>query len=837
MGNPFNKFSNYFKGTIKTGADFAKELNQPAIDSEHLFYGLLTQKGSVGAEFFNGVKIDLKEIKKTIVSLTRPAINKKNISHNKKLKVDIEIDTKIGHPKLTENAKKIIQKSIKIAFINKHKYVGTEHLLASLIEIGDPKIKKILKELNISENEIAEQIIMALKSDSRLPEITEAFKTTHEQLEEESETTPPHNSILNVFGTNLTSEKFQKKTDPVIGREIEIERIIQILSRRTKNNPLILGDPGVGKTAIIEGLAKKIIQGTVPEILQNKKIYSLDLTSLIAGTIYRGEFENRIKQIIEEIKLRPDVIIFIDEIHNIVGAGSTAGSMDAANILKPALARGEIRCIGATTYSDYRKSIESDPALERRFQPVKINEPTADEAQAILSGIKMHFENFHHVAITNESVEAAVKLSQKYLPEKFLPDKAIDLIDEASAAVNVGKKTSLLQKQINTLSQELEKTKKIKNQAIIQEDFEKAIETKNEEEEILSKLDNLKAKQAKTRAKLVGSIGVADIAKIVSKITGIPHEDLLMSEKRQILNLEKNLKNLIIGQDKAIDIIANSIKRSKAGLGSENRPIASFMIMGPSGVGKTYTAKILAKQLFKDEKALIRIDMSEYGEKFNISKLIGAPAGYVGYRESGQLTEKVKHKPYSIILFDEIEKANPEIFDLLLQVLDDGYLTDAAGSKINFRNTIIIMTSNLGSHYFKKTMPMGFDPTASSMSKIEEKIINEAKKHFKIEFLNRLDQMVCFSPLSDEAIEKIVKLNMETLKKSLSLKNLGLKFNNSVSKFIAQKSISEETGARSINKTIQEYIETPLSQKLLADAFPPGNTIHLTVKNGIIEVR
>lgn len=836
MADTFKKFSNYFKSTIKIGARFADELNLPAVDSEHLFFGLLSQKGSVGAELFNGFKIDMEKAKKVIASASK--LEKNNIVKTKKTNKTAKLDLEIKNPMLTADAKKIIQKSVKIAFVNKHKYVGTEHLLAAIMELDNPKIKKIFKELNISEADIVEQTIAALKSDSKLPELTEVFKVAYHKDEEDGlETQEQGRGILDVFGNNLTSEKFQKKTDPVIGRKNEIERIIQILSRRTKNNPLILGDPGVGKTAIVEGLAKKILHGDVPEILQNKKVYSLDLASMIAGTIYRGEFENRIKQIIEEIKSRPDIIVFIDEIHNIVGAGSAAGSMDAANILKPALARGEIRCIGATTYSDYRKSIENDPALERRFQPVKINEPSSEEAKQILLGIKPYFENFHHVAITEEAIISAVELSQKYLPEKFLPDKAIDLIDEASASVNVGKKISSLQKQINATTQELDKIEKEKRQEILKENFEHAIEIRDEEEKITKKLAELQAKQMKAQTKLVGSIDADSIAKIISKITGIPQEDLLMSEKKQILVLDKNLKKHVIGQDKPMEIISNFIKKSKAGLGAENKPLASFMILGPSGVGKTYTAKILAKLLFKDEKALIRIDMSEYSEKFNISKLIGAPAGYVGYKESGQLTEKVKHKPYSIVLFDEIEKANPDVFDLLLQVLDDGYLTDASGGRINFRNTIIIMTSNLGSHYFKKATPIGFDPASASANKMEEKIISEAKKHFKVEFLNRLDQIICFSPLSSEAIAKIVELNMETLRESLAKKELTLKFDKSVAKFISQKSLSEETGARSIQKIISEYIETPLSQKILMDKFPPGNTIHLTVKNGIIEVR
>ncbi|MFA6422625.1 MAG: ATP-dependent Clp protease ATP-binding subunit [Candidatus Buchananbacteria bacterium] len=829
MKDIFNsKFSNHFKGTLKTSADFAWELNDNTIDSEHLLYGLMSQKGSIGAELFGSLKLNIDKAKKIIADIS--------ISHNKAG----------GKPEDAKNiifsnkARDIIQKSIKIAFANKHKFVGTEHLLAAIMESSDPKIKQIFTKLNIPEASLIQQVSGALKSDSKLPDLTEMFKTFYQKDEsndEESDSDITQNSLLEVFGINLTSDTFQKKVDPVIGRENEIMRIIQILSRRTKNNPLILGEPGVGKTAIVEGLAKKIINGDVPEALLNKKIYALDMAALVAGTIYRGEFENRIKQIIEEVKARPNVILFIDEIHNIVGAGAAAGSMDAANILKPSLARGEIRCIGATTYHDYRKSIENDPALERRFQPIKIEEPSAEEAKMILSGIKTYFESFHGVRIEDNAIMAAVDLSQKYLPEKFLPDKAIDLIDEASASVKILAKPSPLQKKARKLEAEIVQKERMKNKTIIKEDFDEALKLKEDIDRLSIELKELKSKLAAKEGGIIGQISESNIAKVVSKITGIPHTELLAAEKSRILALSKNLKKEIIGQDEPLVAISDYIKRAKAGLSNENRPLASFLLVGPSGVGKTYTAKILAKLLFNDEKALIRIDMSEYGEKFNISKLIGAPAGYVGYKESGQLTEKVKHKPYSIVLFDEVEKANPEVFDLLLQVLDDGYLTDAAGSKINFRNTIILMTSNIGTQIFKKSDQIGFgnNQSRSNLKWAEEKIMQDVRNHFKIEFLNRLDQIIFFSPLSVSSLEKIALLELEQLSQSLARKNMRLTFTPEIAKILIAKD-NEEKGVRAIKKTIRDMVETPLSQKILEEEINSGDAIHLSAKNGIIEI-
>ncbi len=582
---------------------------------------------------------------------------------------------------------------------------------------------------------------------------------------------------------------------------------------------------------MIEGLAKRIAGGEVPDILKNKKIYTIDLTATVAGTMFRGEFESRVKQIIDEAKKRPEVILFIDEIHNIVGTGSASGSMDTANILKPALARGEIRCIGATTFEDYRKSIENDPALDRRFQPIKIAEPTTEEAKEILRGIKKYYEGFHQVEINETAIETAVTLSQKYLQDKFLPDKAIDLIDEACAAVKVNQKASPQEKQVKELERQLIEINRQKEKAITNEDFSQALELKREAQDIDEKLEYIKSKLLIDKAKIIGQIDGADVAGIIARITGIPAEELLASEKKHALNLDKRMKEQIIGQDEAVTIISDFIKRSKAGLSPEHKPLASFIFVGPSGVGKTHSARVLASQLFNDENSLIKIDMSEYSEKFNISKLIGAPAGYVGYKESGQLTEKVKHKPYSIVLFDEIEKANADIFDLLLQILEDGYLTDASGTKINFQNTIIIMTANIGSDLINKNPNIGFDSDeiGKLQADIQEKIIEQTTRHFKPEFINRLDKIVYFSPLPLIQLKKIVNLELEKLNQRIKSKNIYLEYDSDAVKLIAGKSHEVDQGARGIGKIIRELVETPLSVKILEDEIGSDDYIKVSL--------
>jgi ATP-dependent Clp protease ATP-binding subunit ClpC len=814
----FKKFSQHFKNCLDGSLLLAKKFGHQQAYPAHLFYALIEERGSIGGEFLASLKLNREQL--TVLAETSYAIN---------------LSDQEAKPVFSLAYKKVIEQAAKLAYRNKHQYIGTEHLLSALINSQDKLIEKIFSQNNLPLAELIRQSEIILKTSSKFPEIIESFVNDDDALiDDENYQEKNSNNILNYFGRNLTDVAVQKNIDPVIGRDHEISRIIEILCRRSKNNPLLLGNPGVGKTAIIEGLAKKISEGNVPDLLSNKKIYSIDLSSIVAGTSFRGEFEARIKELLTEVEAKGNIILFIDEIHQIVGAGSSSGSLDAANILKPALARGEIKIIGATTYGDYRKSIENDPALARRFQTVKVEEPTSDEAKSILLGVKEFFESFHQVKIENETIMTAVELSQKYLTDKFLPDKAIDLIDEASASIKVNRrltsneiKAKELFKSLGQLNQNLE-------QLINTDQFEEAIKIKTEIEILRQKTKQLKAKLAKTDKNKNPAVTPWDIAKVIAKSTGIPATDLIQPEAKTFLQLEKKIKTKIVGQQTAITDICSYLKRAKAGLTPPNRPLASFLIAGPSGVGKTYTAKILAKEFFGDEKSLVRIDMSEFGEKFNASKLIGAPAGYVGYKESGQLTEKIKHRPYSLVLFDEIEKANPEIFDLLLQILDEGYLTDAAGNKIDFKNTIIIMTSNIGSQFWNGKQNIGFGETSNQA--IEEKINQEIKTAFKPEFINRLDRIIYFKKLSDLDLEEIAKQELKLLADRLKeQKKLTLKYQPQLAKEIIKPiQTSQGRGARDINLIIRDQIETALADAILSNKYKTKKTLLVKSKNGII---
>jgi len=823
------KFSLHFQQILKNSAEIAKESGHNDIEPAHLFFALLKERGCIAGEFLLSFKLAPEVIKNLILA-------------NK----NANFTDKVVEPKFSEASKNLLTQAIKIAYLNKHKYIGTEHLLTALLQTNDQLVKKILTQTRLSQVELERQAQAILKTTSKLPEIIESFKNSQAATEEIDEMAEPAGP-LDYFGRNLCDAKIQADIDPVIGRENEISRIIEILCRRHKNNPLLLGDAGVGKTAIIDGLAKKIMQGEVPEVLLGKKIYTLDLAALVAGTSFRGEFEARLKEVLEEIYSRPEVILFIDEIHQIVGAGSASGSMDAANILKPALARGEIRIIGATTFGDFRKSMENDPALERRFQIIRIEEPDGATAKNILTGIKQFFEKFHRVAITPEAIEAAVSLSQKYLPEKFLPDKAIDLIDEAAAGIKANRRPSKTEAEIKAVTESIKKLETDLHQLIASDNFADALALKNNLLAIREQIKKLQARAEQEKNQLRGQVEPMAIAKIIAKSTGIPADDLLLPDVKRALALERELKKQLIGQDTALASVSAFLKRARAGLSPENKPLASFMFAGPSGVGKTYLAKILARQFFGDDKALIKIDMSEYGEKFNVSKLIGAPAGYVGYKESGQLTERIKHRPFSLVLFDEIEKANPEIFDLLLQVLEDGYLTDAAGTKINFQNTIIILTSNLGREYWSGKSDIGFGssnkPTVEkTLSASEQKTLSEIKKWFKPEFINRLDQIICFNNLSPADLEKITALELDKLvERLIREKNLILQYGDGVVSTIAkqahkQNSPSDNRGARGVKTAIRDLVETPLADKLLKEKIVAGKTLRLEAKNGIINI-
>lgn len=837
----FEKFTANFKQAVNTAYELALALKTPQIGPEYLLYALAKQKGSVAAEVLAKIKIKPEEIKNRIMANQTAA--------------------KSTEPELSPTARKAVEKAILSANRYQHRYIGTEHLLAGLSQLKETDWLRFLYQNQIPLEKLKSQIILLLKSASRFSEIAGRFAGTEnremKELREMKEMMAmsgdpfaamtgemdKSSSALEIFTTNLTDSKIQSNIDPVIGREEEIQRLIQIISRRTKNNPVLLGEPGVGKTAIVEGLAKKIMNHEVPDVLINKKILSLDLGLTVAGTMFRGEFENRLKQIIEEIKNNPDIILFIDELHNIIGAGSAQGSLDAANILKPALARGQLRCIGATTLNEYKKHIENDPALERRFQPILVDEPTAEKTKAILRGIKNNYEKYHRVTISDEAMETAIALSQRYLPDKFLPDKAIDLIDEAASRQKIKGENGGLLKPVKQLEAALEKLHSEKEQAVSQEDFDRALNIKREEIRTIEKLNNLKSELEKQQERPLGRVNAEDIAELVARMTKIPLTALLTAEKNHLLNLEKIIGGKIIGQAEAIKNIAQAIRRARAGLANHNRPLGSFIFLGPSGVGKTELAKVLAETVFESPDALIRLDMSEFHESFNISKLIGAPAGYVGYKDANQLTDAVKHKPYSVVLFDEIEKAHPEVFNLLLQILEDGQLTDAAGKKINFKNTIIIMTSNVGLKELNRQAAIGFTSASQAIKQkvmadyelIKKQVIDELKERFRPEFLNRIDKIIVFKPLATEAIKQIVELQLAELNQRLQALDLKVIADQRTKNLLTEKSFSPQEGARAVRKTMQELLEDKLADKILKGQITKGVAIKTKVqKNQIV---
>jgi ATP-dependent Clp protease ATP-binding subunit ClpC len=797
----FNKFTKHLKNALKIAGFLAKQETAQAVEPIHLLQGILRQPGSLAAEILhkNG--------------FTYSPTNQQELSSIKTVTLD-----------LSQGAQKIITKMLNVAFEYHHLYVGTEHLLMALLQNQDESIIFLLKEKNISRKKLIEHLEVVLSSTSNFSELTDIFSElfqapTPDTRMFEQKSRQNEKNILDLFATDLTDTRSQATIDPVIGRDKEIERLIQILSRRHKNNPLLLGDPGVGKTAIVEGLAKKIISGQVPEVLKNKKILNLDLGLMLAGTMYRGEFESRLKNILDEIKQNPNIIIFIDELHNIIGAGSTTGgTMDAANLIKPSLARGEIRCIGATTHAEYRKYIESDPALERRFQVINVNEPSRDESIAILQGLKQYYENFHQVQIENEALTTAVDLAIRYIPEKFLPDKAIDLIDEASSRAKINHPTTPLQKKLFSLKEKIKEAEHKKNIAITEEDYDQALLAKQTEQE-LKKYYLATEKKLEQKPPRKSQITPTQIATVVAQITNIPLHYLENTGDAHVTKLEQKINKQLIGQTEAIQAVCSILKRAQLGLTQETKPIGSFLFLGPSGVGKTELAKIIAREYFGSIESLIKIDMSEFTESFNISKLIGAPAGYVGYKEGGKITDAVRRKPYSVILFDEIEKGHPDVFNLLLQILDEGNLTDAEGRKVNFRHTIIILTSNLASEKFNSLGSFGFnkDKTTQKYSptQIKTQVLQELEQEFKPELLNRLDNIVVFNALSAKDIRKITELQLVEITNQLKNKGIILNVTSAVLSLITNLQAGNHKGAREIKRNLENLIKQPLAEKLL----------------------
>ena len=810
------RFTDDAQRVLSFAQEAALELGHDYVGTEHVLIGLLKVKNGVAAKALNELALTAE----TIIEDVEEHIGRGN--------------KKASSVYMTPRVKHVLELAVEVANHMNHNYVGTEHILLGLLSDGGGVAVGLLRNHNIRASDIVEVIRDILGSSDR---------TSHN-----SEDNQDSSSLGNLadFGTDLNESAKQGKIDPVIGRDKEISRVIQILSRRTKNNPVLIGEPGVGKTAIAEGLAQRIVNGNVPEILRNKRIISLSISSMLAGAKYRGEFEERLKKAIDEVQKHDDMIIFIDEIHTLVGAGATEGAMDAANILKPALARGEFQVIGATTLDEYKKHIEKDAALERRFQPVLVGEPSEEDALEILRGLRDRYEAFHKAKITDEALEAAVSLSSRYITDRFLPDKAIDVVDEAASKVRM--KVFSAAPDVKALEIQLADVKKEKEAAVTAQEFEKAAEMRDEEKRIEKEINDKKnAAKENSDAKLV--VTDEDIASVVAQWTGIPVSKIAQEESESLLHLEEELHKRVIGQDEAVVAVSKAVRRARAGLKDPKRPIGSFLFLGPTGVGKTELARALAVALFGDETAMIRLDMSEYMEKHTVSRLVGAPPGYVGYEEGGQLTDAVRRKPYSVILLDEVEKAHADFFNILLQVLDDGRLTDSQGRTVDFRNTVIIMTSNLGANALRKSSPeLGFlaakksDSASDAYNEVNFKeakksVMDAVKRHFRPEFLNRIDEMIVFHALTSNDLKQIVTILMDTVVKCLGDMGLSLEISPAAMDMLVKEGSDFSMGARPLKRAIQRLIEDPISDLILQGNAPEGATIKADVEDEHIIVK
>ena len=783
----------------------ARSLQHNYIGTEHLLLGLIREGEGVAAKALASKGVELEATRKQVIEM----IGKGNASSN-------------GHIPFTSHAKQVLELSLREALQLGHSYIGTEHILLGLIREGEGVGTQVLIKMEVNLGELRSATIDMIRGNAGGDEKGELANAGGVA----DKTNKSGSAILDQFGRNLTAEAAAGKLDPVIGRTQEIERVMVVLSRRTKNNPVLIGEPGVGKTAVVEGLAEKINAGDVPETLKGKQVYSLDLGSMVAGSRYRGDFEERLKKVLKEIKTRGDIVLFIDEIHTIVGAGSADGALGASDMLKPMLARGELQTIGATTTDEYRKYIEKDAALERRFQPIQVHEPTIAETIEILKGLRERYENHHRVTITDSAIQAAAELSSRYIQDRRLPDKAIDLIDEAGARLRIKRLT--MPPELKELEAKVAKLSAEKEQAVKDQDFEKAADMRDDLEKLQTELkDRQKAwHEGETDAKMVVDEDV--IAEVVSSTTGIPVVKLTQAESKKLLNMEAELHKRIIGQDEAVSALARSIRRTRVGLKDPKRPAGSFIFAGPTGVGKTELAKTLAEFLFDDEDALIRVDMSEFSEKYAASRLFGAPPGYIGYEEGGELTEKVRRKPFSVVLFDEIEKAHPDIFNSLLQVLDDGHLTDGQGRKVDFKNTIIILTTNLGTRDIAKAANTGFNlgtNTESSYQRMKEQVSSELKQQFRPEFLNRLDDIIVFKQLTKPEVRQIVDLDVKKLDDRLFDRHMSLDLTDEAKDLLAQKGFDPLLGARPLRRVIQRDIEDAISEKILMGELTDGEHV------------
>lgn len=803
----FQRFNERAQKVIIYAQEEAQYLQHGYVGTEHILLGILREEEGPARTLLNNMGVTIDSVRELIEEYEG--------------KGDVTLFR--NEIALTPRTKRLLDLSLMEASNMNHNYVCPEHLLLALIKEGEGVAYTILNNLNVDFERLSRELMETLSG--------EEVKGTKANTAKVSHSTP----TLDQFGRDLTQMAAEGKLDPVIGREKETQRVLEILCRRTKNNPCLIGDPGVGKTAIAEGLAQRIVSGNIPELLKGKRVVTLDISSMVAGSKYRGEFEERLKKVMEEIRQSNDVIIFIDEVHTIVGAGGAEGAIDASNILKPALARGEIQCIGATTIDEYRKNIEKDAALERRFQPVVVGEPTKEEAVQILRGLRDKYEAHHRVKITDDALEAAVNLSDRYITDRFLPDKAIDLIDEAAAKVRIECLTA--PPDLKKLEAELEKTVREKEDAIKIQDFEKAASLRDSEKKLKEKLESYKTNwkaQNDTSSQVVGE---TQVAAVVSKWTNIPVEKMTEKESERLLKLEQILHNRVIGQEEAVSSISRAVRRARVGLKDPKRPIGSFIFLGPTGVGKTELSKALAEAMFGNENNMIRVDMSEYMEKHTVSRLIGSPPGYVGYDEGGQLTEKVRRNPYSVVLFDEIEKAHPDVFNILLQILEDGRLTDGKGKTVDFKNTIVIMTSNVGASTIRRQKTLGFstgsgDENQSEYEKMKDTVMEELRKSFRPEFLNRIDDIIVFHQLEEKDLRQIVGLMLSAVTERMKEKGIELNFDEESEKLLAKEGFDPTYGARPLRRAITKIVEDKLSEEILKGNVKNGDKVNVTVKDG-----
>ena len=797
----FERFTERARQVVVLAQEEARILKHNYIGTEHILLGLLREEEGLAARVLESLDITVERVRAQVVRI-----------------VGSGEEVTSGQIPFTPRAKKVLELALREALSLGHNYIGTEHILLGLVRENEGVAARILLDFDADSEKIRNEVIRMLSG----PGGRRQGQGQAQQGEGKKSS-----KLLDQFGRNLTKLASDGKLDPVVGRETEVERIMQILSRRTKNNPVLIGEPGVGKTAVVEGLAQRITGGEVPELLKNKQIYTLDLAALVAGSKYRGEFEERLKKVMKEITQRGDIILFIDELHNLVGAGAAEGAIDAASILKPALARGELQTIGATTLDEYRKYLERDAALERRFQQIKVDQPSIEETEQILKGLRDRYEAHHHLDITDEALHAAAELADRYISDRFLPDKAIDLIDEAASRLRIRSMTA--PPVYRELEEEIDSTRRQKEQAIEAQEFEKAANLRDQERRLSGKKRELEEQWRSGESADRPKLGEEEIADIVSMWTGIPVFKLTEAETQKLIRMEDELHKRVIGQQPAIEAVSKAIRRSRAGLKDPKRPTGSFIFLGPSGVGKTELGRTLAEFLFGDEEAMVRIDMSEYMEKHSVSRLVGSPPGYIGYDEGGQLTEAVRRKPYSVLLLDEIEKAHPDVFNILLQILEDGRLTDAQGRTVDFRNAIVIMTSNIGASEIARNTPLGFaiadDETGITYDDMKNRIMGELKKVFRPEFLNRIDEVIVFHKLQKIEIKEIVDLLLRRVRESMAERELSLNMSEEAKDVLVDKGWDPAMGARPLRRAIQRYVEDPLADEVLRSNMPAGATV------------